>query len=372
MPRTHELSLALAAALAGFASAPAAAQSLDTTLPAGGAVAAGSAAISQPDGRQLRIEQSTARAIINWQSFSIGADARVTFAQPSASAVALNRVLGADPSQILGRLDANGQVFLSNPNGVLFAQGASVNVGGLFATTLSIDDADFLAGRDRFYNAGAAGTVTNSGSIQTPSGYAALAGPQVRNDGIIVAHRGTIALAAADRVSLDMVGDGLITVSVDQAALNALAANSGTLQADGGRVIMSARSANALLDTVVDNSGVLRAHSLVERSGEIVLDGGTSGTLVSTGVLDTDGTITVSAGAARQPAIVAAPRLDGGTIAAGLSLFPASPPSASRSSSPLPGGAVLLDAGNVGAPRFEMSIVGTGVSLPADVNVLDK
>src|SRR5262249_27431649 len=120
-------------------------------------------------------------------------------------------------------------------------------------------------------------------------GYAMLAGPQVRNDGIIVARAGTVVLAAGDRISLDMVGDGLIRVSVDQAALNALAINSGTIQADGGRVLLTARSANALLDTVVNNTGVIRANSLVQRNGEIVLDGGNTGVVENSGTLQAAG-----------------------------------------------------------------------------------
>src|SRR5207237_8087014 len=101
-----------------------------------------------------------------------------------------------------------------------------------------------------------------------------LAGAPVRNDGVIVARAGTAALAAGDRVSLDMVGNGLIKVSVDQAALNASAINTGSIEADGGNVLLTARSANALLDTVVNNSGVIRANSLIKRNGEIILDGG--------------------------------------------------------------------------------------------------
>src|SRR6185503_3961006 len=191
---------------------------------------------------------------------------------------------------------ANGQVFLSNPNGVLFAPGASVDVGALFATSLSIADKDFLAGRYNFSNAGNAGTVVNQGQIITANGYAALAGPQVRNDGVIIARAGTVALAAGDRVSLDMVGDGLIKVSVDEAALNASAVNSGRIEADGGNVILTARSANALLDTVVNNSGVIRANSLIERNGEIVLDGGEAGTVATSGTLSAAGTASGTTG----------------------------------------------------------------------------
>src|SRR3954451_21949846 len=267
---------------------PASADVTANTLPTGGTVVAGSANISR-SGSNMEITQSSNSAILNWQTFSIGSKAWVNFIQPSSSAIALNHVLGNKGSEAFGRLTANGQVFLSNPNGVLFAPGASVDVGGLFATTLSIADKDFLAGRYNFYNAGGAGSVINQGVI-TATGYASLAGPQVKNDGIIIARAGTVALAAGDRVSLDMIGDGLIKVSVDQAALNASAINSGRIEADGGNVILTARSANALLDTVVNNSGIIRANSLVERNGEIVLDGGSAGMVKNSGTLTVAGT----------------------------------------------------------------------------------
>ncbi|MGQ0651400.1 MAG: beta strand repeat-containing protein, partial [Betaproteobacteria bacterium] len=264
------------------------AQIATNTLPTGGNVVAGSASITQ-NAAKMNVAQGTNSAIINWQSFSIGSGAHVNFAQPSASAIALNRVVGTDPSQIFGRLTANGQVFLTNPGGVLFARGAAVDVGGLLATTLSIADRDFLSGRYNFINSGGAGSVVNEGTIITANGYTALAGPQVRNDGLIVARAGSVALAGADRISLDMVGDGLISVKVEQAALNASAINTGTIEADGGQVLLTAQSANALLDTVVNNSGVIRANTIVQRNGQIILDGGSSGVTSSTGTLQAAG-----------------------------------------------------------------------------------
>src|SRR5690349_153008 len=135
-----------AATAAAFASPGVAA----TDLPTGGNVISGTATISTPGAGVMQIDQSSQRAIINWDSFSIGVGAHVNFSQPGASSVALNRVVGGVPSEIFGRLTANGQVFLTNPNGVLFAPGASVEVGSLVATTLSISDHDFLAGTYRF------------------------------------------------------------------------------------------------------------------------------------------------------------------------------------------------------------------------------
>src|SRR5207253_2435559 len=288
--RTRPRSLAFAVGAALFPwtfLSPVLAQTTANTLPTGGNVTAGSAAISS-SANKMQIDQYSQKAILQWDSFSIGSGAWVNFTQPSSSAIALNRVVGNNLSEIFGRLTANGQVFLTNPNGVLFAPSASVDVGGLFATTLSIADKDFLAGRYNFYNAGGAGSVVNQGNIITANGYAALAGPQVKNDGVIIARAGTVALAAGDRVKLDMVGDGLISVSVDQAALNAAAINTGRIEADGGNVILTARSANALLDTVVNNSGVIRANSLVERNGEIVLDGGNAGIVTNSGTVNAD------------------------------------------------------------------------------------
>jgi filamentous hemagglutinin family protein len=274
---------------------PALAGTTPTTLPTGVQTIAGSATVTT-NGTKMQIDQSTGTAILGAQTWSIGSDAWVNMTMPGASSTALVRVLGSNPSEIFGRWTANGQVFLTNPNGVLFGRGASVEVGSLFATTLSIADKDFLAGRYNFYNAGGAGSVINEGHIVTANGYAALAGPQVRNDGIIVANAGTVALAAGDRVSLDMIGDGLIRVSVDQAALNASAINAGSIQADGGRVLLTAHSANALLDTVVNNSGIIRAQSLVARNGEIVLDGGTAGVVSNTGTLAASGTVAGTTG----------------------------------------------------------------------------
>ena len=258
------------------------------TLPTGGQVGAGAASIST-SGSKMQIDQATQRAILNWESFSIGSSAWVNFTQPGASAVALNRVVGNDPSHIFGRLTANGQVFLVNSAGVFFAPGASVDVGGLFATSLSINDHDFLAGRYQFFNPGNAGKVVNQGDIVTANGYTALVGPQVRNDGVIAARKGSVVLAAADRVTLDMVGDGLISISVDRAALNASVINTGRIEADGGTVLLAARSANALLDTVINNSGIIRANSLRERNGEIVLDGGSAGVVANSGTLQAAG-----------------------------------------------------------------------------------
>ena len=154
--------------------------------PTGGVVSAGAATIGGTSG-QMTITQTTPNVAINWQNFGIKAGESVQFVQPGSSSVALNRVVGTDPSSILGSLTANGKVFLVNPNGILFGQGASVNVGGLVASTLAISDASFMARNYQFSGAGN-GTVSNEGTINAANGgYVALLGANVSNQGVIAA-----------------------------------------------------------------------------------------------------------------------------------------------------------------------------------------
>ena len=141
---------------------------LSAPLPSGGQVVAGQAQISQR-GQVLTVQQSSAQLITDWRSFNIGAGHSVEFLQPSRNAVALNRVLGNEVSTIQGALKANGQVFLLNPNGVLFTPSAQVNVGALVASTLNLDNQDFLAGRYRFEGSSSQ-AIINQGSIQSATG----------------------------------------------------------------------------------------------------------------------------------------------------------------------------------------------------------
>ncbi|MEO8114726.1 MAG: filamentous hemagglutinin N-terminal domain-containing protein, partial [Phenylobacterium sp.] len=254
-------------------------------LPTAGVVSAGQATIAGTSGG-LTITQSSQNAAINWQTFNIGQGEAVQFVQPNARAVALNRVLGADPSTILGKLSANGQVFLVNPNGVLFGATSQVNVGGLVASTLNIQDADFMAGRYRFSGTGA-GSVVNQGAIVADGGSVALLGAQVSNRGVISARLGAVSLAGGNAMSLDVAGDGLLNVTVDEGAVGALADNGGLIRADGGRVLMTARSAGALLRTAVNNTGVVEARTLENRNGVISLMGDmASGSVNVSGTLD--------------------------------------------------------------------------------------
>ena len=254
-------------------------------LPTGGVVAAGSAAIGSATGLTT-ITQTTQNAVINWQSFNIGARESVLFVQPNRQSVALNRVLGADPSSILGSLSANGVVFLVNPNGILFGKGSSVNVGGLVASTLNLADNDFMAGRYALSGDSLA-PILNQGVISADGGYVALLGARVSNEGVLSARLGSVALAAGQALTLDVAGDGLLNVTVQQGVVDALVQNGGMIRADGGQVLLTTQAAGSLLQGAVNNTGVIQAQTLENHNGTIRLLGGMqAGTVNVAGTLD--------------------------------------------------------------------------------------
>ena len=253
------------------------------TLPTGGQVTAGTASINTA-GDTLTVNQSSQRAAINWQSFSVGANGTVNFVQPNASSVTLNRVVGSEQSVISGALNANGQVFLLNSNGVLFTRGAQVNVGGIVASTLGLTDADFKSGKSNFTSTGATGSVVNLGALNAADGgYVALLGNHVANEGVITARLGTAILAGGDKVSLSFNGDSLVGVTIEQGALNALVENKQAIRADGGSVVLTAKGLDTLLATVVNNTGEIRAQTVSNKDGKIYLLGGMTNDRIEVG-----------------------------------------------------------------------------------------
>jgi filamentous hemagglutinin family protein len=244
-----------------------------TQLPTGGQLVAGQATIAPRVNNTLTVNQSSNRAAIDWQTFNVGSAARVNFIQPSSSAAILNRVLDPNPSQIFGRITANGQVFLTNSSGIYFSPTANVNVGALTATTHSISNDDFMAGRLNFTRNGATGSVINEGSLTADlNGYIALLAPEVRNTGVIVAQMGTVALAAGEAVELQFDNNRLTNIRVEPATIAALVDNGNAVQAPGGLIILSAQAANRLQGGVVNNSGSLEATGLVDNGGVIRLE----------------------------------------------------------------------------------------------------
>uniref|UniRef100_A6VZU3 Filamentous haemagglutinin family outer membrane protein n=2 Tax=Gammaproteobacteria TaxID=1236 RepID=A6VZU3_MARMS len=278
--RRHRTRLSLIAGSVFIVSA----QAYADALPTNGTVSLGSGSISQPNGKTLNITQNTNKIAIDWQSFSVGKDSVVNFIQPSSSSVALNRVTGSDVSSIQGAINANGQVFLINPNGVLFDTTAQVNVGGLIASTRDLTNENFSA--DNFIFEGSNGNaVINRGSlVATDGGYVVMIAAKVQNMGDIVANQGSVQLAAGDSVLVNL--GGTVSIEVKQGAIDALILNGGAIKADGGHILFTAKAAGDLAASVVNNTGIVEATSLVSQGGEIVFMGDditNSGTIVADG-----------------------------------------------------------------------------------------
>jgi filamentous hemagglutinin family protein len=226
---TPNVHLALAAAVAACFS------SSVFSNPTGPTVVNGIATIV-PNGSTLTITNSP-RAIINWQGFSIGAGETTRFLQQSAASAVLNRVTTANnPSEILGSLQSNGRVFLVNPSGILFGNGAQVDVAGLVASTLQMSDADFMAGRLRFAQQGTgAPPVTNFGRIATPDGGEVyLIAPNITQSGLIETPKGEALLVGARTVELVDPRTPNLRVEVN-VPNDGFAANIGQIIARAGR-----------------------------------------------------------------------------------------------------------------------------------------
>src|SRR5579863_2652035 len=269
--------------------APAACRGVGTRRPNNYNVVNGNVTVQGPGTANVVINQASQSAIINWQTFNIGANETTKIYMPNSNSAELDRVIGGSPTQILGTLYSNGKVFLVNPDGILFGMGARINVGSLVATTNNITNADFMAGRYNFTIPGNPNaSIVNMGTITAQSsGFAALVAPGVRNTGTITARLGTIALASGNAFTLDMYGDNLITLGLNDSIasqvidvatgkpLKSLVSNKGKLKANGGTVVLTAVAARKIVDSVINNSGVIEANTIGSHKGMIVLGAAT-------------------------------------------------------------------------------------------------
>ncbi|MDN0111064.1 filamentous hemagglutinin N-terminal domain-containing protein [Yersinia mollaretii] len=258
------------------------------SLPVNGNIVVGQGSLNV-DNTTLTVTQQTDKLAINWGSYDIAQGHTVIYQQPGSQSIALNRVLGSNGSQINGSLKANGQIFLLNPNGVLFGKGAEVNVGGLLASTKSMSDKDFINGRYRLKSRKHEGSIINQANLSvTPGGYIALVGQQVDNQysGIIETPQGKTMLLAGRSVTLDLDEGRLLGVQIQGEQVITLLQNGGLIKADGGVIQLTARGKDALMNTVIDNSGILQARGLTQKNGVIHLDGGTDGVISHRGAAD--------------------------------------------------------------------------------------
>jgi filamentous hemagglutinin family protein len=242
-------------------------------LPLGGVVAQGAATISQT-ANTMDINQATSKAIVNWQGFDIGAAATVNVIQPSNSSVLLSRVVGNNPSQIFGLLNANGQVVLINPNGITFGADGSINASAFTASTLDMHDADFMSGNYRFFSTDVNGEIVNQGGINT-TGYVALLGAKVTNNGVINSHGGNVYLGAGQSVIVPVSNSGRIKMELSPASINAAVENTknGIIVTAGGQVYMQASALNDLVASLA-NSGQIDTSAAQAGDVAMLADGG--------------------------------------------------------------------------------------------------
>lgn len=277
-----------------------------TALPTGGQVIAGQARITATTGAgtaAMTVKQSTAYGAYDWKSFDIGKTASVTYQVPNSQSVSVNRVISpTSPSVIAGKLASNGVVVVQNQSGVVFTQGAEVNVNTLIASAPGISDANARAGRLIFDQAPRPGAkVENHGSITVAqTGLAALVAPQVANSGVIRAQMGRVVLAGAEAHTVDLYGDGLLSIDVtrqvthipvgaDGKGATALVTNTGTIVADGGTILLTASAVDGVVQNLVAAGGTVRANTVGNRTGQVAIkanggDVAVTGTILAQGI----------------------------------------------------------------------------------------
>jgi len=243
--------------------------------PEGGVVVGGQAAISQA-GTTLQVVQTSDRAVINWRDFSIQPNETTRFIQPSASSAVLNRVTSSSPSQLLGALQANGQVYLMNQNGIFVGQGAVINASSFLATTAEANPSSFMRGEALSMVAASDAGIRNEGTIRADGGSIHLLSKHVENLGKLEAPQGTVGLYAGSRFYLEQDTGGPIRVRID----------------------MDPSPSDSRAGIGVDQQGIIRAARVnLEANGNIyALAIQQSGLVEATGfVTRQDGTVVLSA-----------------------------------------------------------------------------
>jgi filamentous hemagglutinin len=229
-PIAYAVALALFSLSHGSASAQA-----GPKLPAGAQIVQGANApvVSQQGTQQtMRIDQTAPRAIINWNSFNIGAGNRVEFNQRGQTDwTALNRVVGTERSLINGVLQADGQVYLLNNNGILIGKGAQINVHTFLASTLGMTD--------KVFNDGLLSPGNNAPTLIAGTGaFSPKGNIKIEPDAIVVAKDGgRISFIASGQV---YDGEGRLLLDANSKPVLGSVENHGQLFASNGQIILAA------------------------------------------------------------------------------------------------------------------------------------
>lgn len=232
--------------------------------PQGGKVISGNAEIAEALGK-LTVHQGSGKAIIEWESFSIDAGEITQFIQPGSNATALNRVMGVSPSVLNGILKANGNVWLINQNGVVVGPNGMIDVGGFMASTLEMDNDDFLRGGDLALKGNSEAAVQNFGTIKAASGDIFLVGRTVENHGVLGAFEGTVGLAAGNSVLIKAkgAGDERIFVSAGEGRVT----NAGEIRS----AVTELKAHGNAYALAINNPGAVRATGTSQQGGRVFL-----------------------------------------------------------------------------------------------------
>jgi filamentous hemagglutinin family protein len=244
-------------------------------LPTGENTISGSVDYDRTTANSIVVNQKSDRAIIEWDTFDIGHDARTEFVQPGQQSVAVSRVLDANPSRIMGQLTSNGRLVLLNPNGVMFGVNSKVDVGGMIVSTGQIDDQQFIDkgiininNIDQISDA----TIENEGAITvSDGGLVAFVAPNMTNSGVIQANLGTVQLASGKTATVDFYGDGLLEMEVTEPLNNTRLEHTGNIQANGGQVLLSVAAAMDVVDNLLNLDGIVEARHATMKNDRIVL-----------------------------------------------------------------------------------------------------
>lgn len=256
-------------------------------LPTGDTVSQGTANVDHSVANQITVNQTSNRAVIDWQTYNLAAGEAMVYNMPSGGAVLnLTNNLGTQ-SVINGSITSAGTVYLVNPHGILFGSSASINVGSLVASSLNIDANEFMANSGPLNLSGSPdGAIENRGIITAATGgNVALLGDTVENTGDIQARAGSVTLASGETMTLDFDGSGLIQVAVTgqlQQNINGVSAainNSGNII--GTHIRLEARAAANIFTDAVNHSGQIMARAFrVTDGGTVALVGQGAGVTV--------------------------------------------------------------------------------------------
>ena len=287
--KESKLTLGFTTKLAAFFAVNVLSASIAFAGPTGGVVSSGTGISTA--GTTTTINQSTSKAAIDWSSFSTNSNEIVNFVQPNSSSITLNRVTGTSTSTLNGQLNANGQVFIINPNGVLFGSTSQVNTAGLVASTLNLSNSDFNNNLFNFSNTSNNKVVENRGKITVPTGgTVALIAPTIKQTGTIKAPQGNVLLAAGGDITLNLNNGSLLGYTINQGKAQALINAGGMIQADGGKVVLTAKGIDELSNAVVNSVGIIQAQTVNNVRGVIEL-----GSDLTSGKVNVGGTLDASA-----------------------------------------------------------------------------